>query len=472
MRKSNFSSKVDREGLTESITTGTSALLDIPNSSTPTAPLKRSRTHRSSTTTMWLVWILVGGFLLTTVASQLHTFLSNPIVTETAQLYTGNDTVLFKGVYIRDERQVHSEAFGEISRTGNGVISFTNRCGAKLSNNSVIAVVYESEGEKYNRQRITELSRRIEVLVDAEDFVSGGDSEGAIGAQIEAFSGQMSDVHSRMLRSIATAQYDRVSVYASQYLGLQTKINLLRGSVSIEQISSRIAEYKNQVTALESRLSGVLQELRSNEAGYFVGNADGYESVLNMGDALTLTRERIEEIIKNPINPSLPVADNVVGRMIDDYRWRMAAVIPTNRVRGIATDHTVQLRVGSFSRSVPARVVRSEDQGDGYTVFVFESEVLNEEFVRQRVASVRLMLGTYHGIRLPQSAVTFNDDGERGVFVRSGFILHFRRINMLRSNENFVIIEESDETPGFLRLFDDVVVEGVNLYDGKVVLWT
>jgi hypothetical protein len=64
--------------------------------------------------------------------------------------------------------------------------------------------------------------------------------------------------------------------------------------------------------------------------------------------------------------------------------------------------------------------------------------------------------------------VTFNEDGERGVFVRNGAVIEFRRVNMLRSDEDFVVVENTKEA-GYLRLFDDVVVRGRNLYDGKVV---
>jgi len=147
----------------------------------------------------------------------------------------------------------------------------------------------------------------------------------------------------------------------------------------------------------------------------------------------------------------------------------MAGVIPSDRARTVSEGSMVNLRVGAHPQTVTAKVINTTELDDGYTVFVFECELLSEEFVKKRVTGVRLLLEDYSGIRLPQSAVVFNDKGERGVYILNGSVLVFRQINMLRSEEGFVIVENTAGQPGFLRLYDDVVVGGSNLYDGKIV---
>jgi putative membrane fusion protein len=283
--------------------------------------------------------------------------------------------------------------------------------------------------------------------------------------QIEAFSGQLSDVHLRILRSIGSGDYEGAESLKNEYLNLQAKINVTRGAVSQSSVQVRIAELRFQVLQLEEQLSGALQYLTVPESGYFVSSADGYESILTFDSSDEITKEQIEEVIANPM---LPVAENVAGKVIDDYRWRMAAIIETDKVRAISQGSTISLRIGAFPRAVPAIVISASAQDDGTTVFVFECELLNEEFVKKRVASVRLLLGDYSGIRIPQSAIMFNDSNERGVYVRNGSVLEFRRVNMLRSEADFVIVENTTED-GFLQLYDEIVVKGTDLYDGKVV---
>jgi putative membrane fusion protein len=328
-------------------------------------------------------------------------------------------------------------------------------------------VVYPSQDEINTRKKIAELNEQIATLSEARLFV-GASEVVQSNAQIEAFSGQLSDTHLQILRSIASGDFERASAFKNDYLSLQGKINAVRGHDVGESLELRIGQLKSQVTLLEASLKGAVREIRVNEAGYFVNNADGYESVLRFDDALDVTREQVEGIIDNP---SLAVGSNVAGKIIDCYKWRMAAIVDTDKTRGISKGNTVKLRIGTFPRTVQAQVISVDVHGDGTTLFVFECEYLDEEFVKKRVASVRLLLNDYSGIRIPQNAVVFRDtDGEsvRGVYVKNGAEIVFRRVNMLRSDDDFLIVENTDK-PGWLRLYDEIVVSGDNLYDGKIV---
>jgi hypothetical protein len=419
--------------------------------------------------TVVIVCVLLAVFFLLTIISQLVRHFHNPLRTEFALYYEDTESVLFKGVYIRTERQIAPAGFAQYANNPDSVIHYTNKCGAKLSINSVIAVVYSSQAEISNRRRIVELQEQIDTLSEARLFVGASTVETQSSAQIEAFSGQLSDTHLRILRDISTGNFEGAVSHKNSYLGLQGKINAARGFTDSVGLDERISALRAQKSHLESLLNSPIQEIRVPEAGYFAGIADGYESALRFADARSITREQVEDIIANP---ALAVADNVAGRIIDDYKWRMAALIETDKVRGISQGATVNLRIGTFPQAVPAVVIHVENQGDGVTLFVFESELLNEEFVKKRVASVRLLLDDFAGIRLPQSAVTFriNEAGEseRGVYVKNGSVIVFRRINLLRSEEEFVIVENTDRA-GWLRLYDEVVVSGRSLYDGKIV---
>ncbi|MCL2071780.1 MAG: hypothetical protein FWH07_06055 [Oscillospiraceae bacterium] len=471
---------------------------------------KPEKSKRFTVTVGVVLFFLIAFFLITVVSQLVNRFYS-PLKTETAFYYENTDSVLFKGVYIRNESLVISEEFADYENVG--VVAYTNKCGSKLAINSVIAVVYSSQEVVYTRQRIAELKEQIAILSDAGRFAATSDSGVQDNAQLEAFAGQLSDTHLRMLRNIADGDYESASGHKNEYLSLQSKINVSKGDgVGVAVLEQRIAALQEEVASLESRFSadtGVLQEFTSSESGYFVSNADGYEDVLRYDEALNITREQVDDIIANP---SLEVSSNVAGKVIDDYKWRMAALIETDKTRAVSQGGEVNLRIGSHTQVVPAQVISAVEQDDGFTLFVFECELLNEEFAKKRVASVRLLLDNYSGIRIPRTAVTFSDvkvcgtekcslelcstlcganvgnstdseDGEdnrtcksaacvelhtSGVYVRSGSVLLFRRINMLRSEEGFVIAENTRDL-SFLQLFDDVVVSGINLYDGKIV---
>ena len=58
-------------------------------------------------------------------------------------------------------------------------------------------------------------------------------------------------------------------------------------------------------------------------------------------------------------------------------------------------------------------------------------------------------------------------DGQTGVYINSGRVVRFRKIDIVYSTDDYVISKMSDED-GFLQLYDEVIIEGKDeLYDGK-----
>ena len=51
----------------------------------------------------------------------------------------------------------------------------------------------------------------------------------------------------------------------------------------------------------------------------------------------------------------------------------------------------------------------------------------------------------------------------------SGVSAVFKPINILYSDESFTVCKYEPDTSGTLRIYDEVITKGSNLYDGKVV---
>ena len=97
---------------------------------------------------------------------------------------------------------------------------------------------------------------------------------------------------------------------------------------------------------------------------------------------------------------------------------------------------------------------------------------MSEELSSVRFAEVRILLKEYTGLYVPDRALHFGKNNESGVFVRVGNVLSFRNIRVLYYDEtgHYSICEApTEEDRDYLRLYDDMVVEGKGLYDGKVV---
>ena len=117
---------------------------------------------------------------------------------------------------------------------------------------------------------------------------------------------------------------------------------------------------------------------------------------------------------------------------------------------------------------------------------------MNSEMSRIRRDDISIVINTYKGVYVPKNAVhqrqvteTVKDENGKektetktveGVYVLIGNELQFKQIVEMYVGDDFVIskITPDDEELltdeyGVLKAYDEVVVEGANLYDGRIV---
>ena len=74
----------------------------------------------------------------------------------------------------------------------------------------------------------------------------------------------------------------------------------------------------------------------------------------------------------------------------------------------------------------------------------------------------------YSGLKVPTKAIRFVD-GKTGVFVISGMTLKFVTVDVLYRTDEYIICDKKASNESVLRLYDEVVVKGKKLYDGKII---
>ena len=73
----------------------------------------------------------------------------------------------------------------------------------------------------------------------------------------------------------------------------------------------------------------------------------------------------------------------------------------------------------------------------------------------------------YSGLKVPKKALRVVD-GQKGVYIVKGMQAKFVPVEILYSTDNMMICNKLD-ADGQLRLYDQVIVKGRNLYDGKII---
>lgn len=373
------------------------------------------------------------------------------VTTETAYTYSMTEDVPFEGVFLRDETI--------ISASGSGVLDYEHSDGSKVGKSSVIARRYRSESDIERRREIEKINEQIAVLTEAQKL-AGTDNN-----QLENIASQINERHSLILGCLIDGDLSGAQAQENAMLGVLSKREICRGD--IDSYEKKISQLRSRVSELEAMLSGDVTDIYADGAGYFVSHVDGYESKLSMADSDTITAEKIEEILDKP---ELQTSSSAVGKLIADYRWRVAAVIDSDQLFGCYEGSKVTLRVRSDPTPIEAEIVTitPTGRGDGTAVYVFECDTLTPSVVAGRTAQFKYIVNSYGGLRVSRSAIRFNEAQERGVFVVEGGKLVFRKINVEYWGDDYIICSQEPDDD-YLKLYDKIVTEGKDLYDGKVV---
>ncbi|MDR2558652.1 MAG: hypothetical protein LBC86_03785 [Oscillospiraceae bacterium] len=397
-----------------------------------------------------IIWVTLGLFFVAMVISQLYIYLYNPLVIETAMIYDTYDTITFKGVHVRNERLIR---YG-----GADVISYIHPDGSKLGSNSIVARSYRTIEDILIQKRIEELTERVKLLENAQTLTSTDNS------QLESYINQITTRHMQLLGQVNAGDYGAVGSFKNDYISLQCRKRILVGQET--DYREQINLINSEITSLRAQMSAQPRSIPIDDAGYFVSVVDGYEGLLNLDKLPAITREEIENIIRQPM---FDVADDIIGKIIDGYKWRFAGVLDLRRASSLHEGLTVEFRTGGSTQIVRATIESITRLGDGTGIFVFECDVLTPEFASRRVSQFSLVLDSFRGIRVPTRAVHINEDGEQGVFVQRGAELVFRRIDVIRIESDYFLVEDTTDRTGFISLYDSVVVRGRDLYEGKIV---
>lgn len=408
-------------------------------------------TKRQTAVTTRIVWILVIVFVMVTIISQLVIHYYDPLIIEPALHYNSEDYIQSTGIYVREEKYVNYN--------GSGIISYVYSDGEKLAKNSVVAEVYSSQSDLALQLRIDELSQQIEVLKDAGKLV------GSDNSQLEAFSNQIYECHTKLMQSIIDGDYDIAASLKNDYLNLQSKRQIVNGTTS--DYTAKISELENAIAALSAQISSKPYDLLLQDTGYFVTYTDGYETVLNYDSISELNENTIEDIIKNP---EKQVSSSVIGKIISDYRWKMVCVVPKTDSMSIYKDAQLSVRIGNDASAVTATVESVTDFKSDNRMLVLDFDVFNDKYINGRIVQIKILFDETEGIRIPSSAIHFDDDGNIGVFVKVGVNISFKKIEVIRTDGTYTLVRDTTEKDEFLSLFDSVIVEGTDLYDGKIIL--
>lgn len=378
--------------------------------------------------------------------------------TETAIFSTTDDSVTFKGVYIRDEEIVQ---YG-----GTGTVSYSVSDGGKLGSGSVIAEIYADESQIDIKQQISNLNDELAIL---KKIQNPGTLESAQPANIAMLIDQQ---YKTVINSRETKKISDFASEKNDFLVLLSTYQLVTDSGI--SFTDRINTINAEISKLRLSETVPLDTIISDRSAYFVSYADGYEDELTTGKISSLTVDYI-----NDIKDSGPVDDKrVIGKLINGYEWYIAGVID-NRKQNFSIEDDVKIKLQSTSNTVDGVIydVR-ETKNPAENIVIIKCDELTYDLVQHRTERIEMISGEFEGIKVPRKAIRFLDldnqlvvdekTGEesrqkincKGVYVKMGERISFKKLDVIYEGSDYVL-STLNAGDGYLALYDDIVVEGV-----------
>ncbi len=392
-------------------------------------------------------WVSVA-LVLFIVCFQLYQSFYNPISTGTVIHYETYNGINIKAVAVRDERILTSKK--------DGVISYNVGEGGKIEKNGVVAEIYSDNDEVLLREEIAALEAAIANLEE----ISGYNNTEAVDIDLLD-----SKIDNALLGFINESAGNDIKTpqSASELLKLLNRRQIATG-VSTD-FNSLLNSYKAELESLNAKKSDPKAYVKSEDSGYFVSGVDGYENRLKSKNVEKLTAADLNSITSEEPNYS----GTVIGKIVSDYEWYLAAVVSLDDSLKLTVGNEMTLITGFDScRELPVTVksVNKGTSGD-QAVVVFACTYMNSDLATMRTANMTIVLEKYSGLQINSKAVRFKD-GQRGVYVLSGSVINFVPIDVLYSTDNYNICK-AESTGVRLKLYDEVIIKGKNLYDGKVI---
>ncbi|MBQ8740053.1 MAG: hypothetical protein IJY79_00705 [Clostridia bacterium] len=382
------------------------------------------------------------------VAHQVYSSAYKPITTVSAEYYTAVEGFQINGIVIREEKIITSDTAG--------TLHFTLSDGERVAKDGVIANIYSNAEASVTVNRIEQLNARI---ADIEEMQSYNDVE---AADITLVNNKVSNSLNTMLRGIASGDFSSVEVDSAELLTNISRRQMITGEQT--DFSARLAELKSELQSLNATLPQPIGSIRTDTSGYFVSGVDGYENVLSCENIEAVTPQYLDSL-KSEVVPS-----NAIGKVVSGYTWYIAA--PVNISDSLKYKAGDRLTLKTTLKSSPELDVTVEkintSQSEDAAVIIFSCQQMNSELASIRNGSMTIINNTYSGLKIPTKALRFQDD-KTGVFVRSGMTIKFVGVNVIYRTDEYIICEQQVSSDTVLRLYDDVVVKGKRLYDGKIV---
>ena len=345
----------------------------------------------------------------------------------------------------------------ELRSKGNKIIDYFIEDGEKISLGESIANLYESEKDSKNIYNLKNIDDEIKLLTEIKLLKNTKNlTSEVLYNQIIDNLGDVIDLsNKKVLNNLKKEKNDL-------FISLIKK-NLVYGQIS--GINEKIEELKEKkFTYINSKYS--YATFYSDNTGYFCSKLDGYESDLLVDNLLDKDYCDYVDIMKK--KPNKFNDNDYLGKVITDFDWYILFKTDKKNIEKLGSAIFVNVSYNNTNlKDIPAVILDiKEDNKNENGVIILRSNYMSRDILKLRKGKAAVSTRSFYGLAVDVNSIRFSDE-QRGVFIKEEKEIKFKKVDSLFETEKIVISKIRPLDKDYLQPFDEVIIDGQGLYDGK-----
>ena len=424
-----------------------------------------------------IIGIAVGVLVVMYIIHNVYTNYAGKLITEFALNYTQEETISVDGFAIRDEGTEKGKKNSSfLYKNDNKIYVPLVDDSANVSKNDSIALAFsdEASAEAYRERQV--LQEKINALRQLKS--QGGLSYlNVVGLNSMIYSSLMDYadiIDSPSDEGLSKIRDDLAQKITTKQIATGEKLDF----------DSAISVYEAELAALEGAL-GSYERISSPYAGYFVSSVDGYENAASYEDAENKKLgSKFGEVL---MNSEKSLVENVYGKVVGNFIWYFVFDMAASEISTMNEGKTVYVNFpGKGIENIKMTIYDISPEKDDIITVTLRCKLMNEELVSLRKEKAEIVIGRHNGLKINRKAITKNEEGLDGVYVLSGNLVEFSPIDIRYYGDDYVIADkyyayrknekgedeiDYDKTDEYraVKLYDNIIVKGKNLHDGKII---
>lgn len=409
---------------------------------------KRSA-YKISKSTLILIALTFIALLL--IFYQFYVVNNNALSTQLAGKTTVYNAVTTQAVFIRQET-----ALAPVS----GMVVQSVKDGGRVGKEEEIAKVFSDETAAQNYTRILQLREKLDYYNDLQSQTLGE------AADIISINKSILESVGKFAVQKNTNSLVDIGALDMELNDVLTRRLLLTGETI--DFTPVISLLEQQIASLQSAGAAPRSTVVADMSGNFALGTDGYEDYFDYAKVGEYTVDGVKTYLADTAQKK-PV--DYMGKIITNFDWYIACVVDSGAVTSIKKGSQVTVCVSSNTQlevkaTVYAKNMDSAQSGE--CALILECQAMNQDISTLRNEEIEIRMVPYTGLRIDSRAIRVVEE-QKGVYVLISNKVVFRKIEVLYSGDGYVIAALDNSDNESIRLYDAVIIEGRDLYDGKFI---